>query len=447
MAQGAIQYDGTSLTGLHSAAGAAKTLFFVDAAASGSSHGSLQDGGTAPTVASTTTGWVVGTTAATHYSDMAYASQQGTGTFGTTALPSGPPGARNCFRTQNVATEQFVAGNWSIKLAAIATVAQSGTVHGRIRMWRSTSPTGASATELTTATLTLGNWANLTVATAQDGTVTWAAPNFALNGEYLFCEIALEITVASSGATAACVLRVGNVTPSISTITTTVSTPAMPAMFGTTCCFFNPTAGFTAHVGSLYSLPDNTISNLFVNCIDVIYIDDGSGVTGGLFLQVTGSDRAISGASAITAGKWYFVAITVDVAGNVNAYWKPVTATTLTLGLTTTVTPFVPVQITVGTDGSNASVGTDYFPGNIGPFMIWSGVTLSAAQLEAQSLQLVPLQTEGLWDWWPFPTKTSLTGATSRATVLTAVNAAHLATVDGPSLPTNFNAVGFACPF
>ena len=445
MATGAIAFDGNDLTGLFSSVGAAKTFYFVDAAASGSSHGSLQDGGTAPTVASTTTGWIVGTTAATHYSNLAYATQQLASTFGTTALPNGAPGTNNCFRSQNAYTGNFIAGNWAFKLSAIATAALSGTCHARIRVWISSSATGASATEITTATLTMGNWANLTTSTAQDATLTWAAPSFAMVNQYLFIEIALETTVASGASTAAMVLRVGNVTPSISSIVTTAfTTGAPPSQFLTACAVFQ-FKNTTSVAGTIFAFIDTLSTVAFVNSMDLLLVPDGSTLHGTLWLESVAGDIQLSAMSALNINTWYFVAITCDGSGNFASYWAPLGATTLTVGLNPQALPvFVPVQVTVGSDGTSGS-GKDYLLGDVSDFKIWSNVVLTQAELTAESLQVAPVQTEGLWDWWAFPNDTTgLTSDTANKRVLTG-NASHISNVDGPPLPTNFGSG--ICPF
>ena len=58
----------------------ARTFYFKNAAASGSSHGSLQDGGTGPSNATMTTGWKVAKTAATVY-DLVVFNAAATATF------------------------------------------------------------------------------------------------------------------------------------------------------------------------------------------------------------------------------------------------------------------------------------------------------------------------------------------------------------------------------
>lgn len=436
----AIVCDGTNTTGAATTAGATKTFYLVDAAASGSSHASLQDGGVAPTVASTATGWTVGTTAATVYSDMVYASQQGTGTFGAGVLPGATLGTANCARTQNTYLGEFVSGNWTLELALIATAAQSGTVNCRIRVWRSTDPTGLGATEITTSTQALASIANLAVGTAKNGSVTWAAPAFQLNNEYLFFAIALEITVASAGASAGCVFRVGNVAPSISKFTSTafIST-LLPNMNCTICCFARTSAtGPPANnFGSIFALLNTLGTVAFSHAIDVLFKDDSAGGgTCSLLLSYTNGSATtqISPTSSILYAQWVFVAITSTAAGSVKCYWKPVGAPQITLGVTQAVTAFVPVQLTVGSDGTGSS-GNDFLAGAVAALKIWNNVILTQEELERESEQIQPIRVADLWDWWPFPNDLSLVGATKRQTILIANNTADLSPGSPPPLP------------
>lgn len=420
------QFDATATTGLATNVGATKTFFFVDAAASGSAHGSLQDGGTAPTVASTATGWTTSTVATANYSNLVYATTQAAGTFGTTPLPSGAPTTTNCFRTQVSYVGNFASGNWAFSIPLIATIAQTGTVHLRARVWRSTDPTGqTNVNEITTATLTLTNAANLTIVTAQRTTVTWAAPAFTLDNEYLFVELALEVTVASTVG-AACVIRVGNVTPSIASITTTLFVPALPTMAGTMCAFarMNPALG-----GCIFNLSDG-VTGGFNNCINVRFDDDGGAPDMcSLVMQYQGSGAVvrITPVSTIPAGDWIFVATVCDSLGNVTTYWKILGSPSLQQGSggVQAITPFIPLQLQIGSDGSGGS-GGDFLGGEVAGMRVWSGVQLSIAELEFESEQwATPIRVQDVWDYWPFAVL-QLNGAGVRGTALHLVSAGHV---------------------
>jgi hypothetical protein len=189
--------------------------FYLINGSTGDGNGQLQDGGSAPANQTMAGGWTVGTTVAARFSEFLFGTKRATGTFGTTALPSG---------VTTTATDEFggsggwyagsyPAGNWTIAISVIgSTATMSGTGNLRCRVWAISDPTGfgydgIKARELTTSTLALSSASNLTTAAAQNTTVTWAAPAITLFGEYLFFQLAWDITVASAGGTAGVVLR------------------------------------------------------------------------------------------------------------------------------------------------------------------------------------------------------------------------------------------------
>src|SRR6478736_682274 len=196
---------------------AVKTLYLKDAVASGSNFGSLQDGGTAPTAASMVTGWIVAKTANTvPYSRLKYATKQIASTFnatdqlGTAAMPTNT--LADAFRSENALTGDFASGSWSfaIKVRATTASAQNGAVV--IRVWASTSATGASGNrELTTAIQTGTTAITPSVTTDSSTTVTWSAPSITLNNEYLFVQMEWKVVVASGNNAADWVLRAGSV--------------------------------------------------------------------------------------------------------------------------------------------------------------------------------------------------------------------------------------------
>lgn len=186
------------------------TFFLVDALASSSNHLSLQEGGSTPTTATTTTGWKVGTTAADNYSAMD--SQSESTTFGGSALPSGAIDntGGDCFRTTNRYVGTFDAGGWLFVFPVIAVTA-GGSADGaiRIRVWQGSNPTGAGATEITSAAQQGSAVSNLATDTPQSSTVEATLDEVVLRDEYLFVQVAWRTTGAGGTADDDVLMRVG----------------------------------------------------------------------------------------------------------------------------------------------------------------------------------------------------------------------------------------------
>ena len=199
---------------------ATKTFYIKDATASGSSWGSLQDGGSAPATATTGTGWIVGTTVITRYSICIYNTKRLASTFASVALPGTTLGTTDGFRTELPINGSFASGNWTFTIPVIAvTAGASGAGAIRVSVWRSANPTGAGGTQIVTAAQ-LSTVTNITTATAQNSTGTVALPAFSAYGEYIFVAIAWRITTASASASADILLRTG----STATVVTTTYT-------------------------------------------------------------------------------------------------------------------------------------------------------------------------------------------------------------------------------
>jgi len=189
----------------------ALTLYFVDAQAGADSlNGQLQVGGSAPSVSTMVTGWRVGTSSATTYSELLYGTRRAATTFTSTVRPDGTTLTTGCFETATPLSGTFANANWTIAISVIGnTAAASGVGNLRVRVWASQDQSGATGTrELTGTTLVSTSWSNVSTSTAQNLTITWSpgATN-TLRGEYVFLEIACEVTTASGGTTAGVVLR------------------------------------------------------------------------------------------------------------------------------------------------------------------------------------------------------------------------------------------------
>ena len=188
---------------------------------------------TAPAQATSASGWTVGKTAANNYSNLVQGSESAAGTFSTTIVPNTTaPTATGSFaatatytpptliyHTNSISTLYeyngvFTAGNWVFTFPVIS-VTTSATGAGRInlRVFKaSRSGTNAynTATELTAA-MQAGTIATApTTTTAQTSTVTWAAPAFTLNNEFLIIKIGWQVTTASNANNADILLRHGS---------------------------------------------------------------------------------------------------------------------------------------------------------------------------------------------------------------------------------------------
>lgn len=200
-----------------------KTYYLLDSTASGSSGGSLQDGGAAPTAALTTTGWTVGKTAANNYSPQVYGTTQAAGTFGATdnLNTASAPLATNFWRSQNPLIGNFAAGTWAFtfnfRTGTGSQTTTSGSQVGRlnIKLFKSPNANGtanATVVELSGgAKLTGSNTAAMSSNTTDYfSNVTWSAPAINLYNEYLFISAQWETITAGSGNSNQVVFRVGS---------------------------------------------------------------------------------------------------------------------------------------------------------------------------------------------------------------------------------------------
>jgi hypothetical protein len=169
------------------------TLFLDNPVQAGSSAGLLTL--TAPTASTSTTGWTVGTTAATQYSRLTYNTEVGAANFTATAQPSGAPTstAMDCYRISAVTTGDFSAGTWYSSVSAIA-VTSGGIQDGRarFRIWRSANVDASSPTEITAGTMIGTSVTNLATTVAQSSSASTQIGAFSLSAEYLFLQVAWE---------------------------------------------------------------------------------------------------------------------------------------------------------------------------------------------------------------------------------------------------------------
>jgi len=185
---------------------------------------------TAPAQATSASGWTVAKTAANNYRDLVQGSEVAgfsttivpnttapvvTGSFAATATFTPPT---LLYHTGSISTlyeynGYFPAGNWVFTFPVIS-VTTSATGAGRInlRVFKGTRNGTAysGVTELTGA-LQAGTIATgPTTTTPQTSTVTWAAPAFFLNNEFLIIKTGWQITTASGANGADIRLRTGS---------------------------------------------------------------------------------------------------------------------------------------------------------------------------------------------------------------------------------------------
>ncbi len=192
---------------------AGKTFYLINAKATGANHMKLQVGGSAPATATTGTGWTAGTTQPTKYALMAALVERTAANFGASVLPAAAPDNTlgDCWRSESPLTGVFEAGDWTMHFPVIAVSNQSGQ-DGRIRVrvWKSASATGSGATELTGATQLCALVTDLLLTVQQDSWCTWSAPAVSMESEYLFIQVAWELTGAGTGSQTDILFRVGS---------------------------------------------------------------------------------------------------------------------------------------------------------------------------------------------------------------------------------------------
>jgi hypothetical protein len=187
------------------------------------------DEAAAATAATSVTGWTVAKTAAGNYRDLSNGSE--VAGFSATISPAAavptsdanypsattyaPPTLINSTDSISTLYEYngvFPAGTWTFSFPVIA-VGAGGTQDGRIgiRVYRGlrSGTAFASVTQITSARLVGTTVTNLATATAQTSTVTWAAPAFDLQNEFLIVKIGWEITGATNNNASDVLLRWG----------------------------------------------------------------------------------------------------------------------------------------------------------------------------------------------------------------------------------------------
>jgi hypothetical protein len=194
---------------------AAKTFYLKDATAGTGPHRSLQDGGVAPTAATTGTGWTVGKTASGNYSLQFANVERAANTFGGTALPSASIDTANgdCWRSENTISGRFAAASaWTVTLQLRSvTAAATGSVRIHFRLYKGANQDGSGATQITSLAVAGGVTGALSTSADKASSNTFTPPaDVVFDNEYLFVQIALSIVTASGGNTQDALIRVGS---------------------------------------------------------------------------------------------------------------------------------------------------------------------------------------------------------------------------------------------
>lgn len=190
------------------------------------------DEAAAATAATSSSGWTVGKTAISNYAILNQGVEAGATRFSTTIVPTAtaptvdnsyaataiytPPTLLNSTDSISTLYEYngvFDAGTWTFDFPVIAVTAggvQDGRVGIRVFRGLRSGTAWASVTEITAARLVGSTVSNLTTTTPLTSTVTWSAPAFKLQKEFLIVSVGWEITGAGSANGQDVLLRWGS---------------------------------------------------------------------------------------------------------------------------------------------------------------------------------------------------------------------------------------------
>lgn len=192
---------------------AVKIFYILDSGAAGSNFGTLQDGGTIPTLATTTTGWTVAKVNAGNYSTMSYGTEVAATAFSATLFPTANSldnTRANAWRTADRFRGTFPAGNWNIS-NVLRAVTNGGSQDGAwtLRIYRSRNADGTNATEITTGLVSGSVVTNLDTTGDQTSSLTLNPGAITLDSEYLFFSYGWKITGASTNNNSDVLFRTG----------------------------------------------------------------------------------------------------------------------------------------------------------------------------------------------------------------------------------------------
>lgn len=197
---------------------AIKTFYFKDAAASGSSHGSLQDGGSAPTAATTGTGWAVGKNDSPNYALQVYGSKVSAPSFSATDTLNTQTNAGTTASWRSESTLDGVFANTSWTITGLYRAATAGGQNGRLNVKLFKSPNANGTANVTVVELSGGskltgsNTGAITSTTTDYTSAVTFTPTSPVQfyNEFVFVTCQWEPTVASNSNSSDVLWRVGS---------------------------------------------------------------------------------------------------------------------------------------------------------------------------------------------------------------------------------------------
>lgn len=180
---------------------AAKTFYFLPTV-DNTAH-AMQDGGTAPTDAAFTTGWIMSNIAAGNSANMVVNTERAAATL-TSDSPAKPGGHQNTtsFKSPTTLNGTFSAGTWDFSMIArsVTAVWTNGQVAFKYRIYKGPNADGSGVTEITSGVeQTSPSPAFATNNTNYTTTGTVSLPTVTLSNEFLFVDVAVIITTAATG--------------------------------------------------------------------------------------------------------------------------------------------------------------------------------------------------------------------------------------------------------
>lgn len=185
---------------------AIQNFYPLNSLQAGTGFQALQQNGTAPADAVHAAGWIMSNTAAGNSAELDSGAERAANQLSsdtTTPKPLAPDNTLgNGFVTPIALSGVFAAGNWTLSLVSrsVTAVWTSGVVAYKWRVYKSTAQTGTNPVEITSGPQQSANSPAFAVlGTNYTTTLTWAAPDFSVQDEYLIFTLAVRIQVAATG--------------------------------------------------------------------------------------------------------------------------------------------------------------------------------------------------------------------------------------------------------
>lgn len=197
--------------------GSVLTFYLNNPRQSNSSAGLLDF--TQPTASTSTTGWTIGTTSVSFPYSLGSFNLEKVANFSSGALPSTGPVttaahfAQDCYRSSASTTGVFSAGTWYSSFSMIAVTNASGQDGNvRLRIYHSSSESGAGAVQFTAGTMVGTTITNLATTVAQSSSASTQIGQSSITSEYIFLQVAWQITGVATNAGADALTRFGPIT-------------------------------------------------------------------------------------------------------------------------------------------------------------------------------------------------------------------------------------------